>query len=1451
MRKTHLLIVMLLAVTLFTVMLSKGYAAYNSNDSTRLANFLNQQSAVAGQTNAQMLDVVANNPATWDFAEWTDNTPKRILAIRVPNSNLAGSLNLQGCDSLTVLDFSQNSISQLNVISCNKLDTLKFSNNLLQNVDLTGCISLRYLDCDDNNIAQLTITSCVNLQNLKCRNNNLVFSALLLPTSIPNDAEYLIGMQKPYRPDEVVVYSNRSESKGFVIDLTKLGASVIEWKFAGGISVPLANFEREGDKFAFDETLNGSKIYADMWSNTTNMRVVTVEFNLSYNYNQNDLTKLLNFLNQPSAKPDTINGRAINPHYILNDPVSSNTKVTWGVRKDGDNPREYHLIEFWNEWTNAQIAGNLDLSGAKFLVSVDVRDNNLTQLNLNDATSLTHIYAHNNDLTQLSLLRTTALTHIEIYHNKLESFNFSAITNVKYFDFSNNKVSQINLEPHRNLLYLLCNNNLLEKLDISKNADLLHLLCNNNKLDELKIVNTLKLRRLECKNNNLTELNLSGLAQLELAILNNNKLEKLGTEKLIQLEHLEANDNFIDSINLETALNLKTLKVSNNELTYLNLAGLSRVTHFHCENNKLNLKTLLMPNVNIANYTELYLHPQDTVARELFIRIGDEYVSKEMKINLSAYANIGTTFTWKNADGNIIATTNNPVFVVPDLYDGKTIYCELTNATTHPNLTLTTPRFRANYKYNEHDVAKLRTFLDSDSKFGNSANGRENGKEIYADYYTNDPATFPVIWKVVEGEKRLYQIDWSNASNDPRINTERVSNLKGTLDLKGCIALYSINLTCENNVRRNAITSLLLDGCADLSVVKAQYNQLATVNVKDCFVLDTLDFSHNVIASEFVIESKNILRYLDISNNKINATNPKFDGYFELKVLNISNNNFTGALNLTGNNALVNLDFSYNKFNSVNLTSNVNITKLNGSYNSLTNINLANQKYLKELNVDSNRLTALNISNNKELASLSCRYNSIEELDFEGVDYVTHLYATHNKLVFASIKYETTPNEVSLHPQAEVPISLDADGVIFDGTLDLSWAGEVENTVTIYTVKYLNGNIVPSHLYNLEAGIFTNFSDELKGRTLYCEMTNSHFPGLTLTTVRFNTAPPDRYNANDSMRLRTFLDSPSKINGFSNGQYLSFAISNLPNYEPENPATYFVEWKNINGENRVTFINWHAKSELSGKLILTDCEYLDTLVVGGNNSNNTAITGLILDGCVSIKYLDCSRNNITNLNLNNLTTISYLDCSHNALTFASLVFTVKPTEFYFNPQALVVPDYMEGDLYSYIFVRDTIDLSVFGADIYELYLADGTPLGQWIAGDGKIDLKEFDGQTVYFEMTSMQNKFANCTLQTVRFKIDLWSNVAEKEPFGNINIHPNPVIDEANIVLNTHRDGNLNVAIYDLSGSFMMNVISDRFVNANTELRIPLSLGMLPSGTYTVMISMNNNIMMRQVIVVR
>jgi len=88
-------------------------------------------------------------------------------------------------------------------------------------------------------------------------------------------------------------------------------------------------------------------------------------------------------------------------------------------------------------------------------------------------------------------------------------------------------------------------------------------------------------------------------------------------------------------------------------------------------------------------------------------------------------------------------------------------------------------------------------------------------------------------------------------------------------------------------------------------------------------------------------------------------------------------------------------------------------------------------------------------------------------------------------------------------------------------------------------------------------------------------------------------------------------------------------------------------------------------------------------------------------------------------------------------------------------------------------------------------------------------------------------------------------------PFEVSNIHPNPIDDEVHFTVNVFEEGYLNIGLYDLAGSQLMDIATNKFMSANSSEKIHLTLGFLPSGSYTIMVSMGNNIIARQVIIVK
>jgi hypothetical protein len=446
----------------------------------------------------------------------------------------------------------------------------------------------------------------------------------------------------------------------------------------------------------------------------------------------------------------------------------------------------------------------------------------------------------------------------------------------------------------------------------------------------------------------------------------------------------------------------------------------------------------------------------------------------------------------------------------------------------------------------------------------------------------------------------------------------------------------------------------------------------------------------------------------------------------------------------------------------------------------------------------------------------------LEILDLRG-KFITELFAYNNSLTFPTILFDKKPNELLLQPQATiVPDNLDSDFVLQGDTLDLARFGEIEKDITTYEFKFLNGDIVSTSDYGTAGnGKFTNFARELRGRTIYCEMTNPEFPDLILRTIRFALTAPERYNENDVNRLQAFLQQSVKNGGNIIGRYLN------NEYDVNKPETFAVTWLPIDGEMRVVSINWEDKPYLNGKLDLTDCEYLEHLACTGISSSRSGISEVVVNGCTRLEYIDisynevsklstsntsaivtmnCSNNKLDSINLSHLaTSLSTLNCSNNNLTFATTNISKAPENFVWEPQSDVVPFEVTAENYGqYLIKTKSINLYDFGADHYRWQTASGLNINL-TGNNGFFSLSEtLIGQKIYCTMTSSENKFADLELHTVEFLVDFDVSVAETHSSFDLIIYPNPTSNDANILINfddTEHGSDLEIAMYDMQGA--------------------------------------------------
>ncbi|MPN25986.1 hypothetical protein SDC9_173408 [bioreactor metagenome] len=112
--------------------------------------------------------------------------------------------------------------------------------------------------------------------------------------------------------------------------------------------------------------------------------------------------------------------------------------------------------------------------------------------------------------------------------------------------------------------------------------------------------------------------------------------------------------------------------------------------------------------------------------------------------------------------------------------------------------------------------------------------------------------------------------------------------------------------------------------------------------------------------------------------------------------------------------------------------------------------------------------------------------------------------------------------------------------------------------------------------------------------------------------------------------------------------------------------------------------------------------------------------------------------------------------------------------------------------------------------------------------------------------TTLSNTCVSRSIRTPRKDV---VEMSEHGTFSASEITPLPAINEASIDISTSESGSLYVSIYDLAGSKVLDIMKGEPISSDTELRIPLNIRDLASGVYTVMITIGDDKVMRQLII--
>jgi hypothetical protein len=161
------------------------------------------------------------------------------------------------------------------------------------------------------------------------------------------------------------------------------------------------------------------------------------------------------------------------------------------------------------------------------ITELNVRDNNLTSLNVSANTSLTALSCNYNQLTSLDVSANTALEELWCDGNSLTSLDVSANTALVELYCSSNQLTSIDVLANTALESLVCSVNPLASLDVSANTALTYLHCLANSLTSLDVSANTALVQLTCVVNSLTSLDMSANTALLKLYCDDNALTRL------------------------------------------------------------------------------------------------------------------------------------------------------------------------------------------------------------------------------------------------------------------------------------------------------------------------------------------------------------------------------------------------------------------------------------------------------------------------------------------------------------------------------------------------------------------------------------------------------------------------------------------------------------------------------------------------------------------------------------------------------------------------------------------------------------------------------------------------------------------------------------------------------------------------------------------------------------
>jgi len=460
----------------------------------------------------------------------------RALRLLNCNDNNLTSLDLSQNTALTTLAVENNNLTNLDLSNNTKLTRIRATNNNLSAVDVSNLLFLEDLILPQNNLNTLDLTSNTNLKRLDLR-ENLNLNAIDVSQNTLLESLEL-------EENAITTFDLSNQNNLITLELREMQLEALD--LANNTNL---NYLQIHNTTLTDTYLNLSKNLNLLGVTLRNTNITGVDIKNGTNtsiqsFSTNGSTALSCIL-VDDATYSTTNWTNIEPQTSFSDTFCRYTAIPDtnfetalenlgydDISGDGQAPtaliEEIRSLSLSNQ-------GISDLTGIQDfirLISLDVRNNSLTTLDLKNSVDLIQLAANQNNLTFVDLTNLDDLEELSLDDNDLTTLDIS----------TNTRLIQLSIRSNPNL----------GVLDLTKNTDL-----NILTIGDIAIA-SIDLSTL----NDLEELNMKNLQLTNLNVTNNFELFSLN------LESITISNGYLD---LSQNIFLGEVVIENSNLTNVNL----------------------------------------------------------------------------------------------------------------------------------------------------------------------------------------------------------------------------------------------------------------------------------------------------------------------------------------------------------------------------------------------------------------------------------------------------------------------------------------------------------------------------------------------------------------------------------------------------------------------------------------------------------------------------------------------------------------------------------------------------------------------------------------------------------------------------------------------------------------------------------------------------------------